>query len=82
MQTVRMLRTRIAAICGATTALQTCLQKSCEGLKGKLKPGPMCTALQKLLTGAHVLHCSSLCLAHLAYQSLALACTSVGRVRL
>jgi hypothetical protein len=52
MQTVRVLRARIAAICGATIALQTCLQKSCEGLRTKLKPGPMCAALQKLLTGA------------------------------
>ena len=51
MTTVRMLRTRIAAICGATSALQTCLQKSCEGLKAKLKSGPMCAALQKLLAG-------------------------------
>ena len=53
---VRMLRTRIKAIASSSTALQTCLQKGCEGLKAKLKPGPMCTALQQLLTGAHRCH--------------------------
>jgi hypothetical protein len=49
--TLRMLRCRIDAISATNPALRTCLQKGCEGLKAKLKPGPMCAALQKLLTG-------------------------------
>jgi hypothetical protein len=76
LQSVRILRCRITAICATAASLQACLRKACEGLKAKLKPGPMCAALQQLLAGAvpdpttlHEFH------KHIAYgmQSLTLA---------
>ena len=52
LSTLRVLRSRISAICANVNGLQGCLEKVCVGLKSKIKPGPTCAALQKLLLGA------------------------------